>query len=274
MAIINLPYSNNSFESDELIAHLRDKNTNFIIQGQKTCIRSEHTKPDSLDCWLRDNYAHNPDTMQAGNKVIAALVNTGNFEEGYFICPSSGRRCKGIKLVSKKYAFIHETCIIRSKGKFVLCRLPEQSPRITDEIVKTVKYSIDWFFNYQGDDIVMKEMYRYVAAIIILIIVLFFALVIEADENISFTQSLILSIKSLSTLYFLAFGIFMHTVIYWTYFTKLVYEHISRSCIDLKDCYIEDMIFPRHYKYMSHIVAILISYVPLILLFFTMILFS
>jgi len=98
MPTIYLPYGNNSFESDDLITHLRNNEVNYIIQGQQACMRANHTKPDSLDCWLRDNYAQNPDIKQAVNEVIEALINTGDFEEGDFICPSSGRVCKGLKL--------------------------------------------------------------------------------------------------------------------------------------------------------------------------------
>jgi hypothetical protein len=63
------------------------------------CRRAVHPKPNSLDCWLRDNYANNPDTKQAVNEVIDDLVNTGEFQQGYFICPDSRRRCKGIRIV-------------------------------------------------------------------------------------------------------------------------------------------------------------------------------
>jgi hypothetical protein len=30
---------------------------------------------------------------------MAALVNTGDFEEGEFICPDSGRKCKGLRIL-------------------------------------------------------------------------------------------------------------------------------------------------------------------------------
>jgi hypothetical protein len=93
-----LPYSNNSFNPDDLKEYIRRTGRNFIIQGQVACRRADHPKPSSLDCWLRDNYAKNPDTKQAVNEVIAALVNTGEFTEGDFICPDSGRRCKGVRI--------------------------------------------------------------------------------------------------------------------------------------------------------------------------------
>lgn len=99
MAIIILPHGYSEFDSDDLKAHIKSTGRTYIIQGQKACNRNEHPKPKSLDCWLRDNYAHNPNTKQAVNEVIAALVNTGDFEEGKFDCPDSGEKCKGIKLI-------------------------------------------------------------------------------------------------------------------------------------------------------------------------------
>jgi len=98
MPMINLPYGNNEFNSDDLKEYIRQTGRSYIIQGQQNRKRADHSKPHSLDCWLRDNYATNSDTKQAVNEVVAALVNTGEFEEGHFSCPDSGRRCKGIRL--------------------------------------------------------------------------------------------------------------------------------------------------------------------------------
>ena len=104
MASINLPYGNNSFDSNRLKEHIRTTGRNYIIQGQKACRRIDHPKPNSLDCWLRDNYARNPDTKQAVNEVIADLVNTGDFAEGEFYCPDSGRSCKGVRIIKRENA--------------------------------------------------------------------------------------------------------------------------------------------------------------------------
>jgi hypothetical protein len=104
MPSINLPYGNNSFNSNSLKEHIRTTGRNYIIQGQKACRRIDHPKPNSLDCWLRDNYARNPDTKQAVNGVIADLVNTGDFAEGDFYCPDSGRRCKGVRIIERENA--------------------------------------------------------------------------------------------------------------------------------------------------------------------------
>ncbi|HEX9884256.1 MAG TPA: hypothetical protein VGA79_09845 [Desulfobaccales bacterium] len=98
MPAITLPYGNNEFNSEDLKEYIIGTGRNFIIQGQVACRREGHPKPSSLDCWLRDNYARNPDTKQAVNEVIEALIDTGEFEEGRFICPDSGRRVKGIRI--------------------------------------------------------------------------------------------------------------------------------------------------------------------------------
>ncbi len=98
MPLIFLPHGNAEFDSDDLSAHIIGTGRNYIIQGQSQCKRADHPKPSSLDCWLRDNYARNPDTKQAVNVVIAALIDTGDFEEGEFLCPDSRNKCKGIRL--------------------------------------------------------------------------------------------------------------------------------------------------------------------------------
>jgi hypothetical protein len=98
MPIISLPYGYNKFNSDELKEHIKITGINYIIQGQVACRREAHPKPSSLDCWLRDNYARNPDTKQAVNELIQDLINTGEFEEGRFICPDSGNMCKGVRI--------------------------------------------------------------------------------------------------------------------------------------------------------------------------------
>ena len=73
---------------------------NAIVQGQQNCTHESHTKPNSLDVWLRRNYTARQDTKQAVNQVVEALVATGRFEIAYVRCPDSGRRCKGLRLVN------------------------------------------------------------------------------------------------------------------------------------------------------------------------------
>ena len=89
------------FDSAQLMNHIKKSGREFVIQGQKKCKFHEHTKPQSLDYWLRSNIANNKDTMQATNQVIEQLVSTGIFAIGRFICPDTGRECKGIQYVGE-----------------------------------------------------------------------------------------------------------------------------------------------------------------------------
>ena len=95
--MIKLSYGG-SFDEQHLVQHIRKSGRNYIIQGQTACTRANHPKPDSLDYWLRlRQFAHNPDTKQADNSVIAQLVATGLFQESNKLpCPNSGRLCKGV----------------------------------------------------------------------------------------------------------------------------------------------------------------------------------
>ena len=88
-----------SFNEQALVRHIRQSGRNYIIQGQQEHTQAEHTKPDSLDYWLRQ-FAHNPDTKQADNDVIAQLVATGLFQESNNLrCPKTDQLCKGLILV-------------------------------------------------------------------------------------------------------------------------------------------------------------------------------
>lgn len=96
--MIHLPYGGN-FDEHNLVRYIRGTGRNYIIQGQQAVSRDEHAKPKSLDFWLRQ-YGKNPNTKQAENSVLDALVNTGLFKiDKYLICPDSGRKCKGLRLV-------------------------------------------------------------------------------------------------------------------------------------------------------------------------------
>lgn len=101
---IGLPFggAGATFDVSTLIQHLRESGRPYIIQGQTQCIFSEHPKPRSLDFWLRRKFAKNRDTKQAVNGVIGQLVSTGLFEAGEFLCPDSGRLCKGIRIVKAR----------------------------------------------------------------------------------------------------------------------------------------------------------------------------
>ena len=98
--MIELPFGGPgaSFDAHVLRKHILDTGRMHIIQGQQNCSLKSHTKPNSLDVWLRKNFAQNSDTKQATNEVIEQLVKTEVFCEGKFKCPDSGRTCKGIEV--------------------------------------------------------------------------------------------------------------------------------------------------------------------------------
>lgn len=88
------------FPVSELVAHIQRSGRDYIIQGQQKCTLANHTKPHSLDVWLRTRFTTRQDTKQADNAVVRALVATGLFEVAYgLICPDTGRPVKGLRLV-------------------------------------------------------------------------------------------------------------------------------------------------------------------------------
>jgi hypothetical protein len=98
---IELPYGapGEGFSVGYLITYLQASNQEFIIQGQRACSLDDHPKPHSLDFWLRQNFTSMQDKIQATNELVQAITKTGLFKEGWFTCPDSGRKCKGIRLV-------------------------------------------------------------------------------------------------------------------------------------------------------------------------------
>lgn len=89
-----------AFDEMDLVRHIQNSGRQYIIQGQQTATHDNHTKPSSLDYWLR-LYAINPNTKQADNLVIYTLINTGLFEVvARLQCPDSGEMCKGIQLIA------------------------------------------------------------------------------------------------------------------------------------------------------------------------------
>ena len=96
--MIILPYGG-KFEESDLVEHIKATRQGYIIQGQQAVSKANHSKPQSLDYWLRQ-FADNPDTKQGENSVIEALAGTGYFKvENHLFCPDSGRKCKGLRLL-------------------------------------------------------------------------------------------------------------------------------------------------------------------------------
>lgn len=97
--MIDLPYGT-QFNENDLVAYIRASGRDYIIQGQQACSFADHSKPHSLDYWLRQNHANNRDTKQAENSVLEALAATGQFTVATgLLCPDSGACCKGVRLV-------------------------------------------------------------------------------------------------------------------------------------------------------------------------------
>lgn len=68
-----------------------------VVIGQQKAAKTKHTKPKSLDYWLRE-FGESRDTKQADKDFIDDLVKTGLFTRAKVICPTTGRLCKGIEL--------------------------------------------------------------------------------------------------------------------------------------------------------------------------------
>jgi hypothetical protein len=95
--MINLPFGG-CVDEHVLVAHVRASGRDYIIQGQQAATFADHSKPQSLDYWLRP-FGSNHDTKQAENSVLDALAATGLFViVDDLICPDSGQRCKGVRL--------------------------------------------------------------------------------------------------------------------------------------------------------------------------------
>ncbi len=70
-----------------------------VIIGDAQLALNNHTKPYSLDYWLRTNGAVNPDTKQATNEWIdTVLLPTGLFERTVALDVNTNRECKAIRL--------------------------------------------------------------------------------------------------------------------------------------------------------------------------------
>lgn len=101
---INLPHgeAGAGFYVSQLIDYIRRSGRDYIIQGQQDCSLKDHTKPHSLDVWLRQNCTRRKNTKQAVNEVVDALVGTRWFEvEQGLICPDTGYPSKGLKLLDR-----------------------------------------------------------------------------------------------------------------------------------------------------------------------------
>ncbi len=103
-AWIRLPYgaAGEGFEAEQLVAHIARSGRDYIVNGGMNCVLDQHTKPNSLDVWLREGYTIRKGTRHAVVEVRRDLVATGLFvERDRLLCPDSGRHCKGLQLTAK-----------------------------------------------------------------------------------------------------------------------------------------------------------------------------
>lgn len=101
---IALPYgaSGEGFGAEELVAHIARSGRDYIIIGGVNCVLEQHTKPNSLDVWLRQGHTARKGTRQSVKEVRRDLVATGLFvERDGLRCPDSGRLCEGLQLTAK-----------------------------------------------------------------------------------------------------------------------------------------------------------------------------
>ena len=99
---IKLPYGRpgDGFRVSQLVSHIRSTGRDYIIQGGQNATFAKHTKPNSLDWWLRTRFATNPDTRQTAKELMTALEATGRFQAVLGLrCPDSGRLVKGVRLL-------------------------------------------------------------------------------------------------------------------------------------------------------------------------------
>ena len=99
---INIP-TGGSFDLDDLIKFINLSGRNYIIQGQISCVLGKHSKPQSLDYWLREHVIPlKINTKRAENAVLIDLIATGFFKaQRKLLCPDSHRNCKGLVVVTQ-----------------------------------------------------------------------------------------------------------------------------------------------------------------------------
>ena len=105
MEEIILPHANNkTIPIQDLIAHFKENELNFMIIGSAQVVLNVHPKPKSLDVWIRNhkNVIGYANTCQSVNNVISQLIKHESFSLGLRKCPKSKRMCKALVFCDKK----------------------------------------------------------------------------------------------------------------------------------------------------------------------------
>jgi len=99
---IRLPHGGRDagFPLADLVAHIKASGRDYIIEGAQQVSLADHTKPHSLDYWLRTHATKRSDTKQMVRQVAHDLVATGLFREVRRRCPDSNVVCKALELTA------------------------------------------------------------------------------------------------------------------------------------------------------------------------------
>jgi len=90
------------FRVGDLIEYIEQSGRDYIIGGEVDCALADHPKRNSLDYWLRENFAKNKEIKQATQTVIQQLLSTGLFDQVEALrCPDSSTKCKELRLKSR-----------------------------------------------------------------------------------------------------------------------------------------------------------------------------
>jgi len=97
---ISLPDNDSTFHVSSLVSYLNDRKRDYIVLGEQQVPLVKHTQRRSLDYWLRTAIARNADAVQATQKVLKQLCDTGLFQIDHEVpCPDTGTTCTGLRLI-------------------------------------------------------------------------------------------------------------------------------------------------------------------------------
>jgi len=101
--MIDLPYGNAQFALIDLINRINNSPINYITMGGQNTSLDNHSKPNSLDFWLRDNYVadYRRNIRQTCIQLTNTLVATGHFEVDRLPCVDTGRMCVALRLIER-----------------------------------------------------------------------------------------------------------------------------------------------------------------------------
>ena len=102
--VVELPEGapGDSCDATELVSQIERSGRDYIVIGAQQFALAKHSKPHSLDYWLRVNCTARSDTMQATRALVDRLVGTGLLFRDKMIDPNTGRRVNCLRLSSAR----------------------------------------------------------------------------------------------------------------------------------------------------------------------------